>query len=118
LQSGDDFDFRKIRKMCAEEIAMNRQDYEPFADLEEMKVASFEEYVDKVRESSEWGGHLELRALAHSLKKKIVVYATEGPLEIESAEGGDEEGVIRLSFHRQYYALGEHYNSVVNKASQ
>jgi hypothetical protein len=23
--------------------------------------------------------------------------------------------VIRLSFHRQYYALGEHYNSVISR---
>lgn len=116
----DKYDHLQMRKVCAEEIMERRDDYEPFADLSEMKVTTFEEYVDKVRESSEWGGHLELKALAHSLKKTIMVYSTEGPLEIKSGlenqeetEGDDDVDVIRLSFHRRYYALGEHYNSVV-----
>eukprot|EP00558_Chaetoceros_sp_UNC1202_P005502 CAMPEP_0197241216 /NCGR_PEP_ID=MMETSP1429-20130617/7315_1 /TAXON_ID=49237 /ORGANISM="Chaetoceros sp., Strain UNC1202" /LENGTH=291 /DNA_ID=CAMNT_0042701017 /DNA_START=25 /DNA_END=900 /DNA_ORIENTATION=+ len=114
-----DFDYRMVRKACAEEILEKREEYEPFADLSEMKVDTFEEYVEKVRDSSEWGGHLELKALAHSLKKTIMVYSTEGPLEIKSeSAGADDGGVIRLSFHRQYYALGEHYNSVVKKVNE
>mmetsp|Transcript_7701 Transcript_7701/g.11543 ORF Transcript_7701/g.11543 Transcript_7701/m.11543 type:complete len:120 (-) Transcript_7701:147-506(-) len=112
----------KVRQICAQELGDKKEEYEPFADLEEVNVESFEEYIEKVRDSSEWGGHLELRALAHTLKKTIVVYSTERPLEIQGGHGnddadadngGDGSGVIRLSFHRQYYALGEHYNSVV-----
>ena len=115
--SGMDRDYVEMRKICSEEFLNKREEYEPFADLEEMKVTSFEEYVEKVRESSEWGGHLELKALAHSLKKTIVVYSTEGALEIkgESSDGDSDENFLRLSFHRNYYTLGEHYNSVVPK---
>ena len=115
----------KVRQICAQELGDKREEYEPFADLGEVDVESFEEYIEKVRDSSEWGGHLELRALAHRLKKTIVVYSTERPLEIQGGHGnnddvdnggdGDGSGIIRLSFHRKYYALGEHYNSVVAK---
>ena len=120
-----EIDFMKVRQICAQELGDKREEYEPFADLGEVDVESFEEYIEKVRDSSEWGGHLELRALAHRLKKTIVVYSTERPLEIQGGHGnnddvdnggdGDGSGIIRLSFHRKYYALGEHYNSVVAK---
>ena len=112
-----DYDYAGMRKICSEEFRSKREEYEPFADLAEMKVSSFEEYIEKVRESSEWGGHLELKALAYSLKKTIMVYSTEGALEIKGedtdGDNGADEDFIRLSFHRQYYALGEHYNSVI-----
>jgi OTU domain-containing protein 6 len=111
------FDFMNMREICAQELWERKEEYEPFADLDEVKVENFEGYVDKVRDSSEWGGHLELRALAQKLSRTIVVYSTEGPLEIVGGNGGGGnsggEGVIRLSFHKKYYALGEHYNSVV-----
>jgi Predicted cysteine protease (OTU family) len=133
-KSQNEYDYIQIRQLCAQELDDNRHEYEPFADLVEMKVSSFDEYVEKVRDSNEWGGHLELRALAHKLKRTIEVYSTDGLLEIvgfEKQQGGsivdgydgekeevEEEGmnhVIRLSFHRQYYALGEHYNSVISR---
>ena len=110
-----DYDYEKVRVLCSEEMMKNRDDYEPFADLHEMNVSSFEEYVEKVRSSNEWGGHLELRALAHGLKKVIKVYSTEGPLEIKSEGVNENDGTLTLSFHRNYYALGEHYNSVIKK---
>jgi OTU domain-containing protein 6 len=110
-----DYDYEKVRALCSEEMMKHRDEYEPFADLHEMDVSSFEEYVEKVKCSNEWGGHLELRALAHGLKKVIKVYSTEGPLEIKSDGVNEEDGTITLSFHRNYYALGEHYNSVVKK---
>lgn len=140
----NEYDYIQIRHMCAQELDKNRHEYEPFADFSEMRVASFDEYIEKVRNSNEWGGHLELRALAHKLKRTIVIYSTEGgPLEIVGVQeqgpldGGvynnkqdndddddnhddddDKDRVIRLSFHRQYYALGEHYNSVISRQVQ
>ena len=117
--NGDVRDYTDMREICSNEFLDRREEYEPFADLAEMKVTSFEEYASKVRKSSEWGGHLELKALAYSLKKTIVVYSTESALEIKGdGEGsGDDadDDRIRLSFHRKYYALGEHYNSVIEK---
>jgi OTU domain-containing protein 6 len=83
-----------------------------------------------------WGGHPELRALSATLGVPIVVYqAGAPPLEFTPAgeerrnpaadgrRGGEDDWrlppgdvKLRLSFHRHYYALGEHYNSVVDGA--
>lgn len=92
----------------------------------------YDQYVSKVRNSAEWGGHLELRALAIALNRSIFVYQANlaEPLEITAGSNGpssssslsspdDDDGdndtpPIRLSYHRHYYALGEHYNQVVS----
>ena len=67
-----------------------------------------------------------MRALSEGLKCPIVVFSAEGsPLtmgaefavgEVEGEQdddkGWDKKKALLLSFHRHYYALGEHYNSV------
>lgn len=77
--------------------------------------------MDRVRNSSDWGGHLELRALSLALHKDIVVYSAQSkdPL-IMTPDGGNRDhdpDPIRLSYHLHYYALGEHYNQVVKIAT-
>lgn len=112
----------EVRKVCAIALMEGREEFEAFADLGEGEGAvTFEEYVERVKDSSEWGGHLELRALAVGLKRTIVVYSADGaPLRIEGGDTGGEEEKddIRLSFHKSYYALGEHYNSVIKVKSE
>lgn len=129
--------YDKIRTLCADTlIGSNRAEYEPFAECgegyEDENVqgdhpATFEEYVHNVRSTSTWGGQLELRALCEGLKCPIVVFSAEGPPLTMGAdfakgrvEGCSDEIIefnknnsVLLSFHRHYYALGEHYNSVV-----
>lgn len=75
-----------------------------------------------MRNTAEWGGHLELRALHMALGRPIHVYSVQNgarPLEIHddndksgSSSVSDKEP-IRLSYHLHYYALGEHYNQVI-----
>ena len=119
--------YGKIRGICADVLlGSNRSDYEPFAEYDEAN--DYEDYVDKVRSSSTWGGQLELRALSEGLKRPIVVFSAEGPplvmgrefaVEGDRTEDDDADwankSMLLLSFHRHYYALGEHYNSVVPK---
>lgn len=133
--------YGKMRSICADVLmGSNREEYEPFAECGEGHDASdgnggnhpatFEEYVSNVRSTSTWGGQLELRALSEALKCPIVVFSAEGtPLTMgaEYASGGkvedddsdddgwDKKKALLLSFHRHYYALGEHYNSVIPK---
>jgi len=117
LGNGKEGGYEGIRKLCADALDEGREDYAPFADLEVLGVDDFDGYVRKVRDSNEWGGHLELRALAVGLGRTIVVYSADSaPLCIEGKAGDasvDDENAIRLSFHKSYYALGEHYNSVI-----
>ena len=57
---------------------------------------------------AEGGGQPELLALARALDRPIVVYSRDSaPLRMGESDG--EELVV--TYHRDYYALGEHYNS-------
>ena len=47
-------------------------------EYEKTRNILYDEYIEKVRASSEWGGHLELRALSSALDKTIVVYSADG----------------------------------------
>lgn len=75
--------------------------------------------MERVQNSADWGGHVELRALSLALKRPIIVYSaqTVEPLQIHVDEYGDKEP-IRLSYHLHYYSLGEHYNCVVVKKNE
>lgn len=112
---------------CADVLEAHEDDFSPFCELSDA-VPDFGTYVRRVRSSADWGGHLELRALSIALQRPVVVYSAQSPepLRIEEQQlqppqqqrQGDDEGAssddpIRLSFHRSYYALGEHYNQVV-----
>lgn len=75
--------------------------------------SAFDEYCSKVESDqlAEWGGQIEIKALSEALHHPIYVYSSDAPVLIT---GEDEDGIpLRVSFHRYYYALGEHYNSVV-----
>jgi OTU domain-containing protein 6 len=112
--------FTKVRSLCADMLLQHRDDYEPFCEYHNDKVTSYEEYVEQVRHSSEWGGQLELRALAQGLQRTIVVYSADAaPLHMtpSSSNTNNDNDVLRVSFHRSYYALGEHYNSVIPQSS-
>ena len=132
--------YGKIRSICADTLmGANRAEYEPFAECGEGHAndadggnhpATYEEYVNNVRSTSTWGGQLELRALSEGLKCPIVVFSAEGPpltmgAEYATADGSGEvdtddedwksKKALLVSFHRHYYALGEHYNSIIPK---
>jgi OTU domain-containing protein 6 len=59
---------------------------------------------------AEWGGQLEITALCAALHCAILVHSAAAPV----VKMGEDSAavVINLTFHRHYYALGEHYNTV------
>lgn len=101
--------------MCADTLLSNQDEFAPFCEYTD-DAPDFDSYVDRVRSSAEWGGHLEVRALSMALKRSIIIYSaqTAEPITVEAGQGSDVP--IRLSYHLQYYSLGEHYN-LVEKAS-
>lgn len=95
----------------------HRDELEPFCEYDS-DTPNFDCYLENVRSSAEWGGHLELRAMAIALKRPIYIYSVQSgltPLAIH--ENSDDKTIgskpIILSYHLHYYALGEHYNQVV-----
>jgi len=113
------YDFRQLRSLAAEHIRNNASDFAPFLGLEPSDDA-FQQYCDKVRSEvlAEWGGQLEIRALSECLNRAIHIYCADTTLLISAASDGegssnDEVQPIRVSYHRHFFALGEHYSSVI-----
>ena len=98
--------YRIIRHITAQYITEHADDFLPF--VEEPLV----EYVSKIRDTGEWGGHLELSALARVYS--IVINVLQGDGKVEKIEPGYEETSteIWLAYYRHSFGLGEHYNSL------
>lgn len=79
----------------------------------------FEEYCERVVSTSDWGGQLELRALACALQTPIHVFSAESDVIAMGQEfdaAGDRKP-LQLTYHLHYYTLGEHFNSVAPASS-
>jgi OTU domain-containing protein 6 len=112
-------DYRTVRNVAADGLLKHRDTLEAFCE------SHYDDYIDRVRNSADWGGHLELRALCFMLHRPIIIYSTNPPLTIgddkddhdHDNHGAQDQAAavepIRLSYHLHYYALGEHYNHVV-----
>lgn len=119
--------------LCADALMEHEADLAPFCELSD-EMATFAEYVQSVRSSSRWGGHVELRALSLALSRPIHVYSAATavaaastntdppttqhlpppqPLILDDGTHEADAEPIRLCYHLHYYALGEHYNTVV-----
>ncbi|GAW81179.1 hypothetical protein, conserved [Plasmodium gonderi] len=57
-----------------------------------------------------YGSEIEIKALSNILKKKITVY----DVNMDISYGEDYEKELFICFHHKLYALGKHYNSVVD----
>jgi OTU domain-containing protein 6 len=106
--------------LAADTLLQHETDFSPFCEFTD-DMPDYKTYVQRVRSSADWGGHLELRVLSMALKRPITVYSVGSvePLVIAQEEHQSDAvncDPIRLSYHLQYYSLGEHYNQVVEKA--
>lgn len=103
----EDQRYKVVRKAAADYIEGHPDDF--VAWLEE----PLEGYVEKIRATAEWGGHLELLALAKSYNVEICVLQDGGKQSIEPGlEGKGEPEKIWLAYYRHGFGLGEHYNSL------
>ena len=103
-----------LRSMCANYMKSHRPQFEPFIAAEDAAEdappISFEKYIDRIKNSAEWGGQLELQALAGALKTPIRIVAGDADPLVMGSEFKGEPLVV--TYHRHFLALGEHYNSV------
>ncbi|KAI5795180.1 hypothetical protein EDC01DRAFT_75644 [Geopyxis carbonaria] len=118
--------YAEARKRCAAQIRGRREEYEGF--LEE----GVEAYADKVERTAEWGGEVEVRALAREFGVEVVVLQAEGRGVVRM--GGEEEGEgekegegkgeekgnkeVWLGYYRHAFGLGEHYNALEKKPKE
>ena len=97
--------YKATRQVAAAYIATHSDDFVPF--LEE----SLDTYVRTIGETGEWGGHLELSALARAYGVNINVLQGDGKVEVIQC-GSDDSESLWLAYYRHHFGLGEHYNSL------
>lgn len=109
--------YRAVRAVTADFITEHKDDFEAF--MEE----PLDQYTHKVKLTAEWGGQLELQAIARAYGVEINVIQGDG--RIEKVESGDTQEldeaerarrVIWLAYYRHTYGLGEHYNALTKRA--
>ncbi|KAF2260912.1 OTU domain-containing protein 6B [Lojkania enalia] len=101
--------YKIVRHAAAGFIEQNPDDFVPF--MEE----PLEQYLKKIRETGEWGGHMELIALAKTYGVQINVLHGDGrvdKIEPEGANSGEGPEEIWLGYYKHNFGLGEHYNSL------
>eukprot|EP00123_Amoebidium_parasiticum_P020302 comp47032_c0_seq1/m.47590 comp47032_c0_seq1/g.47590 ORF comp47032_c0_seq1/g.47590 comp47032_c0_seq1/m.47590 type:complete len:328 (-) comp47032_c0_seq1:613-1596(-) len=110
-------DVKSLRHIAASHIRRHRDEYLPYMVNDQGDMLSpdeFKTYCHKLETTNDWGGQLELRALAEALGEHIVVLQSNAsPLPFGPPTPAGNEP-LRLSYHRHTYGLGEHYNSVVD----
>ncbi|CAO2650216.1 Nn.00g015080.m01.CDS01 [Neocucurbitaria sp. VM-36] len=101
--------YKKVRYAAADWIQAHADDFEGFME------DPLPEHVRKIRETGEWGGHLELLALSRTYGVKICVLHSDGHVDgIQPEEVGGDEALeeIWLGYYKHSHGLGEHYNSL------
>lgn len=108
--------YRAVRAVTADFILEHKDDFEAF--MEEPLDA----YTRKIKLTAEWGGQLELQAIARAYGVDINVVQSDG--RMEKVECGDMDSfdeeekrrrVIWLAYYRHSYGLGEHYNALFKR---
>ena len=97
--------YQNVRYVAAEFIAKHPEDFSAF--LEE----PVDVYTEKVKDTAEWGGAVELQALARAYDVQINVLQSDGGVE----RIGEEGMGIWLAYYRHSFGLGEHYNALKEK---
>lgn len=111
------------RRAAADYIQMHPDDFIPFLPSLEgedsagstesslMSPKEFETYCTKMRDTSVWGGEPEILALAKAYNVPIHVIQSQAPYIVvhnpSDAPPPDGSPVVRISYHRRMYGLGE-----------
>lgn len=103
--------YKKVRYAAADFIQQHPESFDGFTE------DPLPEHVRKIRETGEWGGHLELLALARSYGVRICVLHSDGQVNEFEPEEKDDQGQgkveeIWLGYYKHSHGLGEHYNSL------
>jgi OTU domain-containing protein 6 len=99
--------YKKVRYAAADWIEGHADDFAGFME------DPLPEHVRKIRETGEWGGHLELLALARTYGVRICVLHSDGQVDkIEPDEEAKDVEEVWLGYYKHSHGLGEHYNSL------
>ncbi|KAJ7709951.1 cysteine proteinase, partial [Mycena rosella] len=90
-----------------------------------MSPQEFEQYCASIRDTAVWGGEPEILALSRAYNVPIhVIQGGQPPVVVHNPTDSStdaqvtDERVVRISYHRRMYGLGEHYNSLRPKTTR
>ncbi|OCF59977.1 OTU domain-containing protein 6B [Kwoniella mangroviensis CBS 10435] len=138
LPSKDAENYSVTRNAAAKFMLSHPDDFMPFlpsitgedsagaTDDGVMTEAGFKKYCQLVAETGEWGGEPEIQALSRQYNVPIHVFQRGPPTVVSHGGSADAFGgamtpeqslaagdkVVRISYHKRMYGLGEHYNSL------
>ncbi|KAL5116649.1 OTU protein [Pleosporales sp. CAS-2024a] len=99
--------YKHVRRAAADWIEGHADDFAGFME------DALPEHVRKIRETGEWGGHVELLALARSYGLRICVLHSDGRVDKIEPEGVTADvKEMWLGYYKHSHGLGEHYNSL------
>ena len=119
---GEQQKYRHTRVACADYLTKHKPSFEPFLDYDTGE--DMDEHIAKVRDTAEWGGQMEVLALAKAYGVVAnIVQAGGGIIRMGEGEEGEEGGggggsgagkkqEVWLAYYRHSFGLGEHYNSL------
>jgi hypothetical protein len=99
----DDSNHLFYRKKIVEYIEQNQEHFSLFMEDDE----TFNDYVERMKSNSEWGGHLELFSASQCLNTSITVHQQETDHPVYILQCKTSNRSINLSYHGEC-----HYNSV------
>ncbi|KAG6832377.1 hypothetical protein H0H92_002645 [Tricholoma furcatifolium] len=120
-----------VRQTASSYMLAHPDDFLPFLeptddgellDTGVMTPKGFERYCATIRDTAEWGGEPEILALSRAYNIPIhVIQGGRPPIVThdpgEARDTNNSKRVVRISYHRRMYGLGEHYNSLRPKSS-
>ncbi|KAG6820602.1 hypothetical protein H0H93_014518 [Arthromyces matolae] len=126
MLSASKANYAVVRQTASTYMLSHQDDFLPFLEASApedlsadgvMTVQGYERYCATVRDTAEWGGEPEILALSRAYNVAIHVVQAGRPSIVTHEPGGsrgteNKRGVIRISYHRKMYGLGEHYNSL------
>eukprot|EP01121_Diplochlamys_sp_Union-15-3_P000415 TRINITY_DN10388_c0_g1_i1.p1 TRINITY_DN10388_c0_g1~~TRINITY_DN10388_c0_g1_i1.p1 ORF type:complete len:319 (+),score=70.29 TRINITY_DN10388_c0_g1_i1:55-957(+) len=103
---------KSLRYLAADYILLHRDEFVPFMDGPE----SIEVYCENLKNTSVWGGQLELQALTNVVQRPINVYSAYSPVICMGEHFSGNP--LLISYHKFEYIMGEHYNSCVPEVEE
>ena len=101
--------YKVTRRAAATYMVENGDDFAPFME------GDLAQYAETIRDTAEWGGQLELMALARRYGCEIRVVQDGRTEKVGEVEGKETGRLLWLAYYRHGYGLGEHYNSLRKK---
>ncbi|KAF5381029.1 hypothetical protein D9615_003917 [Tricholomella constricta] len=118
--------YATVRQAASQYMFTHPDDFVPFLapshDTGIMTPEGFRVYCANIRDTAEWGGEPEIQALSRTYNVPIHVVQGGRPSVVVHNPAGshvasDDKRVVRISYHRRMYGLGEHYNSLRPKST-